>query len=95
MSSLHHSTSNLHSTSNSNSMITDVSTGLPSTGLRGTMVQTRGNKVRMAELLGAVPDRNYLFMHITGEIVEETPFFELFGGSLEKDGVSERSGGGG
>ncbi|GMI16115.1 hypothetical protein TrLO_g4845 [Triparma laevis f. longispina] len=64
------------------------STSLPSTGLRGTLVMPRGNnKARASETLGKKPTKTFLFLHVQAEIVEEEPFFGVFGGDLKESGV--------
>jgi len=65
-----------------------TSGALPTTGLRGTMIASRGNRnVRMADLIAQIPESNFIFFNVSGEIVEELQYFELFGGDLAKDGV--------
>lgn len=64
------------------------STSLPSTGLRGTLVMPRGNnKAKASETLGKKPTKTFLFLHVQAEIVEEEPFFGVFGGDLKESGV--------
>ena len=62
---------------------------LPSTGMRGTMLMPRNtNKKKANDVLALKPDKTYVFLHITAEIVEEESYFELFGGDLKKDGIT-------
>ena len=62
---------------------------LPSTGMRGTMLVPRGQaKKKAADVLASKPDKTFIFLHVTGEIVEEESYFELFGGDLKQDGVT-------
>ncbi len=61
---------------------------LPSTGMRGTMLVPRNlNKKKAADIVAARPDKTFLFLHVTGEIVEEEVYFTLFGGDLNSDGI--------
>ena len=62
-----------------------ASAGL-STGshIRGTMLMPRGaNRKKNNELAARAPGKSYVYLHVTGEIVEEEPYFFLFGGKLE------------
>ncbi|GMH46654.1 hypothetical protein TrRE_jg2980 [Triparma retinervis] len=52
---------------------------LPTTGMRGTMVMSRGSsKIKGMEVAARAPEKSYIFLHVTGEIVEEEPFFFLY-----------------
>ena len=52
---------------------------LPTTGMRGTMVMSRGaNKKKSLEVTARAPEKSYIFLHVRGEIVEEEPFFFLY-----------------
>ena len=61
---------------------------LPSTGMRGTMVVSRGsNRAKAAELSAKKPAKTFLYLQVTGEIVEEEPYFAVFGGDLKEAGL--------
>ena len=71
----------------------NATVGLPTTGMRGTMISTRNvsrgghsshghNRGGNAGILN-----DYVFLQVTGEIVDEENYFNLFGSDLVEDGV--------
>ncbi|GMH93769.1 hypothetical protein TL16_g12719, partial [Triparma laevis f. inornata] len=47
----------------------------------------KGGRGKASETLGKKPTKTFLFLHVQAEIVEEEPFFGVFGGDLKESGV--------